>query len=305
MKYLKLIKNTFEGFMNDNAFKLSASLSYYTLFSLAPMILIFLSVVGFFYGQDAIKGQLYGQIDGLIGKEAALQVQQMVQKVELSGKTGFAGIVGFVMLFVGATGVFAEIQDSINQIWSLRAKPKNGILKYLTNRFLSFSLIVSLGFLFIVSLLVNTLLEAFSQRLALLFTESTVHLFTIVNLGVIWVVMTLLFAIIFKVLPDGRVANKDALMGAGVTALLFMIGKYLIGFYLGQSNISDIYGAAGSIVILLTWVYYSSLILFFGAEFTKIYAFEYGEGIKPASYTVLIKQTEVQSTQKNVENIVK
>ncbi|MFY7910859.1 MAG: YihY/virulence factor BrkB family protein [Emticicia sp.] len=305
MKYLKLIKNTFEGFMNDNAFKLSASLSYYTLFSLAPMILIFLSVVGFFYGQDAIRGQLYGQIDGLIGKEAALQVQQMVQKAELSGKTGFAGIVGFVMLFVGATGVFAEIQDSINQIWSLKAKPKNGILKYLTNRFLSFSLIVSFGFLFIVSLLVNTLLEAFSQRLALLFTESTVHLFTIVNLGVIWVVMTLLFAIIFRVLPDGRVANKDALMGAGVTALLFMIGKYFIGFYLGQSNISDIYGAAGSIVILLTWVYYSSLILFFGAEFTKIYAFEYGEGIKPASYTVLIKQTEVQSTQKNVENIVK
>lgn len=291
--------------MNDNAFKLSASLSYYTLFSLAPMILIFLSVVGFFYGQDAIRGQLYGQIYGLIGKEAALQVQDMVQHAQLSGKTGFAGAVGVIMLFIGATGVFAEIQDSINLIWSLKAKPKNGIVKYLVNRFLSFSLIVSFGFLFIVSLLVNTLLDAFSQRLAVYFSESTIYIFTVVNLGVIWVVMTILFAIIFKVLPDGKVANKDALMGAGVTAMLFMIGKYVIGFYLGQSNISDVYGAAGSVVILLTWVYYSSMILYLGAEFTKVYAIEFGEGIKPASYTVLIKQTEIEATQKNIDTLVK
>ncbi|WP_188764725.1 YihY/virulence factor BrkB family protein [Emticicia aquatilis] len=305
MKYLRLIRNTFEGFMNDNAFKLSASLSYYTLFSLAPMILIFLSIVGFFYGQDAIRGQLYGQINGLIGKEAALQVQEMVQHAQLSGKTGFAGVVGVIMLFIGATGVFAEIQDSINLIWSLKAKPKNGIVKYLVNRFLSFSLIVSFGFLFIVSLLVNTLLDAFSQRLSVYFSETTVYIFTVINLGVIWIVMTVLFAIIFKVLPDGKVANKDALMGAGVTAMLFMVGKYVIGFYLGQSNISDIYGAAGSVVILLTWVYYSSMILYLGAEFTKVYAIEFGEGIKPASYTVLIKQTEIEATQKNVDTIVK
>lgn len=305
LKTYRLIKHTFEGFSNDNAFKLSASLSYYTLFSLAPMILIFLSVVGFFYGQDAIRGQLYGQIDGLIGKEAALQVQEMVQHAQLSGKTGFAGVVGVIMLFIGATGVFAEIQDSINLIWSLKAKPKNGIVKYLVNRFLSFSLIVSFGFLFIVSLLVNTLLDAFSQRLSVYFSESTIYIFTVINLGVIWVVMTILFAIIFKVLPDGKVANKDALMGAGVTAMLFMVGKYVIGFYLGQSNISDIYGAAGSVVILLTWVYYSSMILYLGAEFTKVYAIEFGEGIKPASYTVLIKQTEIEATKKNVDTIVK
>jgi membrane protein len=211
----------------------------------------------------------------------------------------------FIMLFVGATGVFAEIQDSINLIWSLKAKPKNGIVKYLINRFLSFSLIVSFGFLFIVSLLVNTLLDAFSQRLSVFFSESTVYLFSAINLGVIWVVMTILFAVIFKVLPDGKVANRDAFMGAGVTALLFMIGKYVIGFYLGQSNISDVYGAAGSVVILLTWVYYSSMILYLGAEFTKVYAMEFGEGIKPASYTVLIKQTEIEATLKNVDTVVK
>jgi membrane protein len=269
------------------------------------MLLIFLSIVGFFYGQDAIRGELYGQINGLVGREAAIQVQEMVQKAQLSGKTGFAGIVGIVMLFVGATGVFAEIQDSINLIWSLKAKPKNGIVKYLVNRFLSFSLIVSFGFLFIVSLLVNTLLDAFSHRLSAVFSESTVYLFTAINLGVIWLVMTVLFTIIFKVLPDGKVANRDAFMGAGVTALLFMVGKYVIGFYLGQSNISDVYGAAGSIVILLTWVYYSSMILYLGAEFTKVYAMEFGEGIKPASYTVLVKQTEVEPTQKNVDTIVK
>ncbi len=164
---------------------------------------------------------------------------------------------------------------------------------------------MSFGFLFIVSLLVNTLLDAFSQRLSVYFSESTIYIFTVINLGVIWVVMTILFAIIFKVLPDGKVANKDALMGAGVTAMLFMVGKYVIGFYLGQSNISDIYGAAGSVVILLTWVYYSSMILYLGAEFTKVYAIEFGEGIKPASYTVLIKQTEIEATKKNVDTIVK
>ena len=305
LKILKLTKHTFVGFSEDNAFKLSASLSYYTLFSLAPMLLVFFSIVGFFYGQDAIRGELYGQINGLVGKEVAIQVQKMVQNAQLSGKTGFAGIVGVVILFIGATGVFAEIQDSINQIWSLKAKPKNGVIKYLTNRFLSFSLIVSFGFLFIVSLLVNTLLDAFSHTLSAVFSESTVYLFNAINLGVVWIVMTVLFAIIFKVLPDGKVANKDAFMGAGVTALLFMVGKYVIGFYLGQSNISNVYGAAGSVLILLTWVYYSSMILYLGAEFTKVYAMEFGEGIKPASYAVLIKQTEIEATEKNVDTIVK
>lgn len=304
-RYTKIIKSTFESFVNDNAFKLSASLSYYTLFSLAPMILVFLSIVGFFYGQDAIRGELYGQVNELIGHDAAIQVQEMVQNAELSGKTGFAAVIGVVMLIVGATGVFAEIQDSINQIWSLKAKPKNGILKYLINRFLSFSLIVSFGFLFIVSLLLNTLLDAFSKRLVLLFSESTIYFFDVVNLIFIWVIMSVLFATIYKVLPDGRVANKDALMGAGVTAFLFMIGKYIIGFYLGQSSVASTYGAAGSIVVLLLWIYYSSAILFLGAEFTKIYAFELGEGIKPASYTVLVKYTEIAPTPINIENNVK
>lgn len=303
-KYFTVVKDTFIGFVDDNAFKLSASLSYYTLFSLAPMILLFLSIIGFFYGQDALRGQLYGQIDGLIGKDAAIQVQEMVQNAQISGKTGFAAVIGIIMLFIGATGVFAEIQDSINQIWSLKAKPKNGLVKYLINRFLSFSLIISFGFLFIVSLLLNTLLDAFSQKLIIVFSASTISVFWLINNVVIWTVMTFLFAIIFKILPDGKVALKDALIGAGVTALLFMIGKYVIGFYLGQSNIASTYGAAGSIVVLLLWVYYSSAILYFGAEFTKVYALQIGEGIKPASYTVIIKQLEVNATAQNVENII-
>lgn len=303
-KYFSVVKDTFTGFVDDNAFKLSASLSYYTLFSLAPMILLFLSIIGFFYGQDALRGQLYGQINGLIGKDAAIQVQEMVQNAQLSGKTGFAGIIGIIMLFIGATGVFAEIQDSINQIWSLKAKPKNGLVKYLINRFLSFSLIISFGFLFIVSLLLNTLLDAFSQKLLSIFSASTISIFWLINIIVIWTVMTVLFAIIFMVLPDGKVALKDALTGAGVTALLFMVGKYAIGFYLGQSNIASTYGAAGSIVVLLLWVYYSSAILYFGAEFTKVYALQIGEGIKPASYTVIVKHLEVNATAKNVENVI-
>ena len=291
--YFSLLKEAFQEFTNDNALKLSASLSYYTLFSLAPMLLVFMSVVGVFYGRDAVQGQLYSQISWLIGSQAATQIQELIKNAHLSGKTGIAAVIGVVTLLIGATGVFAEIQDSINQIWSIKPKPKSGFLKYLTNRLLSFSLIISLGFLFIVSLLLNALLNLFSEKIMSLFSEATIYLFWILNIAVIWGVMTVLFAVIFSVLPDGKVAWKDTFIGAGVTAVLFMIGKYAIGLYLGQSNIGNAYGAAGSVVIILLWVYYSSVILYFGAEFTKVYANSLGSGIKPGSYAVRILKEEV------------
>lgn len=269
--YWQLLKDTVSAFFNDKAPRLGASLSYYTLFSLAPMLLVFLSVVGYFYGQDALQGELYAQIKGLVGADSAVQIQEMVKKSELSGKTGVAAVVGVIMLFIGATGVFVEIQDSINQIWFLKPKPQSNVIKYLVNRFISFSLLVSFGFLFIVSLLVSTLLAAFSSRIEYLFSDSTAYILQALNWVVAWIVMTTLFAIIFSVLPDGKVARKDALMGASVTAILFMIGKYAIGLYLGQSGTVTAYGAAGSVVVILLWgILFFIDIVFWGRVYKSI-----------------------------------
>jgi membrane protein len=285
-EYYSFAEEVFSEFSTDNATKLSASLSYYTIFSLAPMLVVIISVAGIFYGREAIQGQLYGQINWLIGKDAAAQVEELIKNARLSQKSGIAAIIGTITLLLGATGVFAEIQDSINFIWSLKAKPKSGILKYLFNRLLSFLLIVSL--------LVNTFLDIFSQRLQLFFENITVYMFMFINLAIVFSVITLLFATIFKVLPDGRIAWKDAFIGAGVTSILFMVGKFLIGYYLGQSKITTTFGAAGSVVIILLWVYYSSTILFLGAEFTKVYTRYYGTPIKPNRNAVLLEKKEIE-----------
>lgn len=293
-EYYSFAAEVFSEFSTDNATKLSASLSYYTIFSLAPMLVVIISVAGIFYGQEAIQGQLYGQINWLIGKDAAVQVEELIKNARLSQKSGTAAIIGTATLLLGATGVFAEIQDSINFIWSLKAKPKSGVLKYLFNRLLSFSLILSLGFLLIVSLLVNTFFDIFSQRLQVFFENMTIYLFMFLNLAIVFSVITLLFATIFKVLPDGKIAWKDAFLGAGVTAILFMIGKFLIGYYLGQAGITGTFGAAGSVVIILLWVYYSSTILFLGAEFTKVYTRHYGTPIQPSRNAVLLEKKEIE-----------
>lgn len=293
-KYVSFTKEIFSEFSSDNATKLSASLSYYTIFSLAPMLVVIISVASIFYGREAIQGEIYGQINWLIGKDAARQIEELIKNASLSQKSGIAAIIGTVTLLLGATGVFAEIQDSINFIWSLKAKPKSGILKYFINRLLSFSLILSLGFLLIVSLMVNTLLDIFSQRLQLFFEDITVYFFFIINLLIVLSVITLLFAIIFKVLPDGKIAWKDALLGAGVTAIFFMGGKFLIGYYLGQSAVLTTFGAAGSVVIILLWVYYSSTILFLGAEFTKVYTRHFGTPIQPNKNAVLLEKKEIE-----------
>ncbi len=283
--YWSILKDTFNCFLSDNAMRLSASLSYYTLFSLAPMLLIIISLGGIFFGREAVQGQVYEQINGLIGSDAAKQIQEILKNAQRSGQSTWAAVVGVITLVIGATGTFAEIQDAINVIWGLKPKPKNGIVKYLITRFLSFSLIVSLGFLLLVSLVINAVLNAFSNKVQLLFSEATIYIFWAINLLVVWAVIALLFTVIFKVLPDGKIKWRDAFVGAGFTSLLFMIGKYAIGLYLGNSSVGSTFGAAGSLVIILLWVYYSALILYFGAEFTKAYTNFYGRSIQPNKYT--------------------
>ncbi len=292
--FWKLLKLSFEEFINDNSLKLSASLSYYTVFSIAPLVIIIISLAGIFFGVDAVQGKIYGQINGLVGNSAAMQIQDIIKNVQKSQDSHTGAIIGFIVLMIGASGVFTEIQDSINYIWSVKAKPKKGWLKLIINRLLSFSLIASFGFLLLVSLLVNAVMDLLSDRLVVMFPNATVFLFYVLNIVFIFLVISCLFAIIFKVLPDARIHWKDAFMGSSFTAFLFIGGKYLIGLYLGSSNIGETYGATASIVLVLLWVYYSSIILYFGAEFTKMYAIHHGGKITPNDTAVFIVKQEVK-----------
>jgi membrane protein len=289
-----LLKNAGIAFSDDNAFKLSASLSYYTVFALGPLFIIIISLAGIFFGKAAVRGKVYEQINGLVGHDAALQIQDIISHAQHTHATTVGAVIGIIILFIGATGVFTEIQSSINFIWSVKAKPRKGWLKYLINRLISFSLVIGLGFVLLVSLIINALLTLLSDRLIRLFPHYTIYLFNIINTLVILTVITGLFAVIYKVLPDAIIGWKDALIGSAFTAILFLIGKFIIGFYLGKANMDITYGAAASIVIILTWVYYSSLILYFGAEFTKIYALHSGEGIRPNQTAVFIIKRETK-----------
>lgn len=294
-----LLKASFDAFMEDNAIKLSASLSYYTIFSLPPLSIIILSITGFFFGKEAVRGQFFGQINGFVGNDAAVQIQDTIKNIELSDSNIFAAIFGGIMLLIGASGVFAEIQSSINFIWGLKAKPNKGLIKFIKNRLMSFSMIAAVGFLLLVSLTVNTVMDILNARLMLYFPDATVYLFHLLNIVILFLSTTLLFSIIFRTLPDGSIAWKDTLMGAFVTSLLFLVGKFAIGYYIGSSDIGSAYGAAGSVIVILVWVYYSAIILYFGAEFTKVYALQYGKKIIPNDYAVEIKKEifETKETQ--------
>lgn len=289
-KSWNLLKDTFLEFTDDNAIKLSAALSYYTIFALPPLLIIIITICGFFFGEEAVTGQLYGQINRMVGNDAAIQIQEAIKNVQLADSNIFVSIFGVVMLLIGASGVFAEIQSSINFIWGLKAKPNKGLKKFIQNRLMSFSMIVSVGFLMLVSLILNATLDVLNARLKLYLPESTIYLFYVINLIIVFASITLLFAIIFRTLPDGIIKWKDAFIGASSTAVLFMVGKFAIGFYLGNSTIGSVYGAAGSVIIILVWVYYSAIILYFGAEFTKVYARSYGGEITPNAYSVKIKK---------------
>ena len=285
----KLLKKTYQEFDDDNAIKLSASLSYYTIFSLPPLLIIIMSIFSVFFGREAVTGRFFGQINGMVGNEAALQIQETIKNIELSDTNAFAAIFGGVLLLIGASGVFAEIQSSINHIWGLKAKPDKGLVKFIKNRLMSFSMIASVGFLLMVSLMVNTVMDIINARLMIYFPDTTIYLFYVLNILILFATTTMLFSIIFKTLPDGDIAWKDALIGSSFTSFFFMIGKFAIGFYLGSSTVATVYGAAGSVIIILIWVYYSAIILYFGAEFTKVYANAHGNKIIPNAYAVGIK----------------
>ncbi|WP_316804052.1 YihY/virulence factor BrkB family protein [Pedobacter nototheniae] len=297
-----ILKAAFSGFGDHKVTKLSGSLAYYTVFSMAPLLVVIISLCAIFLGQEAAEGQIYGQLDGFLGKDTAFQLQQIIRKASLSGKGNIAFIIGLVTLLIGATTIFGDIQDSINTIWGLKPKPKRGWLKMLQNRFLSFSVIISLGFLLLVSLAVTAVLDTFSHTLQARYEDVSVVVFYIINQVVTLAVVSLIFGVIFKVLPDAIIKWKDVFAGSVVTAILFMIGKFGISLYIGQSNVGSTYGAAGSLVIVLLWTYYSSIILYFGAEFTKAYAVAYGSEIHPAHYAVTTREVEVETGNNSIQD---
>ena len=297
----EILKNSFHGFSDDRILKLSAALAYYTVFSLGPLLIVIIFLCSFFFGREAIEGTIYGQIQGFVGHDAALQLQQIIKSATIGGKTKIAAIIGIITLVIGATSMFAEMQESINMIWGLKPKPKSAWWLLIKNRLLSFGVIGSLGFLLLVSLGISGLIEALSNRLRNHFTDVTIILFYIINLIINFGVISILFAVIFKVLPDAKIKWKDIMAGAIATAVLFMIGKFAISFYISKSNVGSTYGTAGSLVVLLVWIYYSSIILYFGAEFTKAYAIKYGSEITPNEYTVIAKTVEVEQGKQSVQ----
>ncbi len=297
-EYFKEIWNiivaTFMGFIDDNGLKLSASLAYYTIFSIAPLLILIISLAGLVWGEDAAANRLYPQIAHYVGAPAALQIQDILKSLQLSGKSGTAVVIGVITLLIGASSIFVEIQDSLNIIWRVKAKPKRGWLKLIQNRFLSFSLIISLGFLMLASLLVNVLLKALSSWITHFMHAVTTVLLNAVNLATTFIIISVLFGIIFKFLPDVKIRWKDVRTGAFFTAALFMVGQYLINLYIEYASKTPLYGAAGSILVILAWIYYTASILYIGAEFTQVYAEAIGSDIEPAEYAVSVQQTEVE-----------
>jgi membrane protein len=300
----EVLKNSFNGFSQHKIMKLSAALAYYTVFSIGPLLIVIVFLCSFFFGREAIEGTIYGQIESFVGHDAAIQLQEIIKNAAIGGKDKLAAIIGILTLVIGATTMFGEMQDSINTIWGLKVKPKKSAwLILIKNRLLSFGVIGSLGFLLLVSLAISGLIEALSNRLKNHFPDLAVVVLYIINLLISFGVISVLFAVIFRVLPDAKIKWKDVMAGAVATAVLFMIGKFAISFYISKSSVGSTYGAAGSLVVLLVWIYYSSVILYFGAEFTKAYAIKYGSDIRPNEYAVVAETIKIEKGKQSLQQV--
>ncbi len=310
--FLKVLKGAINGFLEHKVLKMSAALAYTTMFSLGPLLLVILYISDLFFGKEAIEGTIYGQIKDFVGTSSASQIQNIIENLRVSNEGTLAGIIGVITLLIGATSVFAEIQDSINTIWGIKPQKKSGFWLYLKARLLSFGVIGSFGFILLVSLGVSTVMDALSNSFFSKFPDISFYIIYFVNNLITFCVISLLFGAIFTILPDAQIKWKQVKLASFTTALLFMLGKFLISFYIANSNLQNVYGAAGSFVILMVWVYYSSVILYFGAEFAKSYALQFSSPILPSKFADLIhnvnmisKKTNIQEAEKELQLIKK
>ena len=278
-----LLVQTGSSWMEDRAPRLGAALAYYAIFSVAPLLVIAIAVAGLVFGHEAAQHQVVSQMGNLVGSEGAETLRTMIESASRSESGVLGTVLGVVMLLIGAIGLFAELQDAMNTIWGVQVKPGRGIGGFIRDRLLSFGMVLGLAFLLLVSLVLSAALTAILNYLG---NRQGGVVGFVINEVVSLVVFTLLFAMIFKFLPDAKIAWRDVWLGAAITALLFEVGKFLIGIYLGQAGIASAYGAAGSLAVLLVWLYYSAQIFLFGAEFTKVYANRYGSRIEPTENAV-------------------
>lgn len=283
--FVPLLKATFSKWTEDKVPRLAAALAYFTVFSLAPLLIISISIAAIFFGEDAARGQIVGQIQSLVGQEGAEAIESMIANANQVEGGVVATIVGIVTLLLGASGVFGQLQDALNTIWEVAPKPGRGIVNFIRIRILSFGMVLAIGFLLLVSLIASAVLAGLGTFMNGILPDLA-PLWEVVNFVVSFGVITFLFALIYKVLPDVRITWGDVWIGAAFTAFLFTIGRTLIGIYLGSAAVGSAYGAAGSLVVILVWVFYSAQILLFGAEFTQVYARRYGSRIRPTSIAV-------------------
>ncbi|MEA5592902.1 YihY/virulence factor BrkB family protein [Rivularia sp. UHCC 0363] len=287
----RLLKETFKEWNDDKASRLAAALSYYTIFSLAPLLIIAIAIAGAVFGDEAASGEIVKQIQGLVGKAGAEVIQTALQNAQKPDTRNIASIISIGVLLFGASNVFAQIQDALNTIWEVEPKKGQSIWKIIRKRFLSFAMVGGVGFLLLVSLIVNTALEAMLKYFNSLLPGFD-WLWQIGNFAISFAIITVLFALIYKVMPDAKIAWNDVWIGSAMTSLLFVIGKSLLGIYLGNSSFGSAYGAAGSLIVLLAWINYAAQIIFFGAEFTQVYATRYGSRIEPDENSMKVPEAD-------------
>ena len=280
-----LLREAFGEWQKDNVSILAASLAYYTIFSLTPILIISIAIAGSIFGEEAARGEIMRQFQYLVGPSGAEAIEAALNNAARPQLKNIASLISVGLLLVGASGVFAQLQQALNLVWNVKAKPGEGISQLIRKRLFSFSMVLVIGFLLLVSLVLNTALSAISNFGSSLLPGFD-FLWQIFNFVLSFIIITALFALLYKFVPDVKIAWKDVIMGASITALLFAIGKFLLGWYLGRGSFGSAYGAAGSLVVLLAWVYYSSQIIMFGAEFTQVYARKFGSRIVPDEHAI-------------------
>jgi membrane protein len=284
-----LIMDSFKEWSEDKAARLGASLAYYTVFSIGPLLIIVIAIASLVFANA--QQQIVGQIQTVVGAQGADAIRQTIENNNKGGGSIFATIVGIVLLLMGASGVFGQLKDALNTIWEVKPKPGQGILATLQQRFLSFTMVLGTGFLLLISLVVSAGVAAFGNWLNSFLPGGEI-VGQIVNFVLVLAVITLMFALLFKFLPDVKIAWKDVWLGAFITALLFGLGQFLLGLYLSIGNVGSAFGAAGSLVIVLVWIYYSAQIFFFGAEFTQVYTNKYGSRVQPAANAEFVNEED-------------
>ncbi len=287
--------------VKDDAFEMSAAIAYYAIFSIPALLVIVITIAGWFFGEDAITGKVAAELQGVVGAEAAKTVENAIATSSQFDGKWYAVIISIGTLLFGATGVFFQLQKSLNKVWSLEPRPKQALVKMLLDRATGLGVILIIGFLLLVSLVLTSLLSALSDWMMGFLPEFMTVLFMVLDFGLSFVVITVLFALIFKLLPDAEIQWRTVWTGAGLTTLLFLIGKFLLGLYFGFVDPSSAYGAAGSVVLLLLWINYSCLIVIYGAEFTEVYSRHRGDGIKPSQHAVFVTKV-VKETSSHAES---